>query len=98
MTWMVRGNAERVSGVSRFMTTLSEIRAEIDRLSERRGVVMRALSEGYDAGLAAEHRELEDRIAELWDAQRVARATLRFGDRSVIIQRARQEERLSRAA
>ena len=80
------------------MTTLNEIRTEIDRLSERRGVVMRALSEGYDAGLTAEHQELENRIAELWEAQRIARATLRFGDRSVIIQRARQEERLSRAA
>ncbi len=80
------------------MTTLNEIRTEIDRLSERRGVVMRALSEGHDAGLAEEHKELESRIAELWDAHRVARATLRFGDRTLIIQRARQEERLSRAA
>ena len=41
---------------------------------------------------------LEERIAELWDEQRAARATLRNGDRELIIQRARQEERLSRAA
>ena len=80
------------------MRTLNEIRREIDEVSERRLRVMRQLSEGYDAGLAAEHRRLEEQVAELWDEQRQARATLRFGDRNVIIQRARQEERLSRAA
>ena len=80
------------------MRTLIEIRDEIDRFSARRGEVMRALSQGYDAALTAEHLELEERIAQLWDEQRQARALLRFGDRDVIIQRARQEERLSRAA
>jgi len=80
------------------MRTLTEIRAEIDSLSDRRLHVMRALAQGYDAALAAEHQELEERIAELWDEQRNARAMLRFGDRDTIIQRARQEERLSRAA
>jgi hypothetical protein len=80
------------------METLTEIRQEIDRLSARRVDVMRALSEGFDATLKAEHLELEERIAQLWDEQRQARALLRFGDRDVIIQRARQEERLSRAA
>ena len=80
------------------MRTLTEIRTEIDSLSDRRLHVMRALSQGYDAALAAEHQELEERIAELWDEQRNARAMLRFGDRDAIIQRARQEERLSRAA
>ena len=80
------------------MRTLSEIREQIDHLSARRVEVMRALSEGFDATLKAEHLELEERIAELWEEQRNARAMLRFGDRDVIIQRARQEERLSRAA
>lgn len=80
------------------MRTLNEIRREIDELSERRLRVMRQLSESFDAGLAAEHKRLEEQVAELWDEQRQARATLRFGDRDVIIQRARQEERLSRAA
>jgi hypothetical protein len=80
------------------MRTLNEIRREIDELSERRLRVMRALAEGYDAGLADEHQRLEEQVAQLWDEQRHARATLRFGDRDVIIQRARQEERLSRAA
>jgi cell division protein FtsB len=80
------------------MRTLNEIRDEIDRLSARRGHVMRALSEEYDATLKAEHLDLEEQIAQLWDEQRQARALLRFGDRDAIIQRARQEERLSRAA
>ena len=80
------------------MRTLTEIKQEIDDLSERRIEVMRALSESYDADLAEEHKELEDQIAQLWDEQRNARAMLRFGDRDVIIQKARQEERLSRAA
>ena len=80
------------------MRTLTEIREEIDRLSERRVDVMRALSEGFDTKLQAEHQELEEHIAELWEEHRFARATLRHGDRDAIIQRARQEERLSRAA
>jgi hypothetical protein len=49
------------------METLTEIKQEIDRLSARRVDVMRALSEGYDATLKAEHLELEERIAQLWD-------------------------------
>jgi ABC-type phosphate transport system auxiliary subunit len=80
------------------MRTLTDIRSEIDRLSERRLHVMRALSQEYDTDLAAEHKELEERIAALWEEQRNARAMVRFGDRDAIIQRARQEERLSRAA
>jgi hypothetical protein len=78
--------------------TLHEIKAEIDRLSDRRSEVLRSLSQGYDAGLAREHQELEEQIAQLWEAERAAKAMLRFGDRDLIIQRARQEERLSRAA
>jgi hypothetical protein len=80
------------------MRTLTDIRAQIDSLSDRRLHVMRALSQGHDAALAEEHRELEERIAGLWDEHRHARAMQRFGDRDTIIQRARQEERLSRAA
>ena len=80
------------------MRTLTEIKQDIDELSERRIRVMRTLAEGHDAALTAEHQRLEDEIALLWEEQRNARAMLRFGDRDVIIQRARQEERLSRAA
>jgi hypothetical protein len=80
------------------MRTLTEIREEIDEVSERRLRVMRELSQGFDPELAAEHQRLEEQVAQLWEEQRNARAMLRFGDRDVIIQRARQEERLSRAA
>ena len=80
------------------MRTLNEIKQEIDQLSDRRADVLRQLSGGHDAQLTAEHQRLEELIAELWEEQRAARATIRFGDRDLIIQRARQEERLSRAA
>jgi len=80
------------------MPSLIEIKREIDRLSIRRSEVMRELSRGHDARLAAEHQDLEEQIAELWDQRRQARAHVRFGDRDAIIQRARQDERLSRAA
>jgi len=94
----MRRNTVLLSGVFRAMRTLNEIRQEIDEVSERRLRVMRELSQGFDPALAAEHQRLEERVAELWDEQRNARAMLRFGDRDAIIQRARQEERLSRAA
>jgi len=80
------------------MRNLEDIREEIDRLSDRRAEVLHELSEGHDATLAAEHQQLDEQLAELWDEQRAVKATIRFGDREVIIQRARHEERLSRAA
>jgi len=80
------------------MRTIQEIRQEIDRLSERRADVLHELADGHDEKLAAEHQRLEDQIAALWEEQRMTRATIRFGDRDEIIQRARHDERLSRAA
>ena len=80
------------------MRTLQEIKQDIDRLSDRRADVLHRLSEGHDPELSAEHKQLDEQIAELWDEQRAMRATIRFGDRNLIIQRARHEERLSRAA
>ena len=94
----MRRNTGSPSNVFPRMRTLNEISQEIDSLSDRRLRVMRELSQGHDAALADEHARLEEQIAELWDEQRQARANLRFGDRNVIIARARQEERLSRAA
>ena len=44
------------------------------------------------------HAEVEEQIARLWDEYRAARVQQRFGDRDVIIKRARLEERLERAA
>jgi hypothetical protein len=80
------------------MRTIDDIRIEIEDLTERRAHVMHELSRDHDAVLAREHQELEERIAELWDEQRAARAERRWGDRDGIIKRARAEERLERAA
>jgi hypothetical protein len=80
------------------MRTLDEIRTEIEQLTEERSELLHKLAEGHDTVLAIEHKEIEERIADLWDEHRIARAELRWGDRSVIIKRARAEERLDRAA
>ena len=80
------------------MRTLEDIRQEIDRLSDRRAEVLHELAEGHDQSLASEHQQLDEQLAELWEEQRATRATIRHGDRNEIIQRARHDERLSRAA
>jgi t-SNARE complex subunit (syntaxin) len=80
------------------MRTLDEIRHEIDQLSDRRSEVLHELSESHDAALTAEHKQLDEQLEELWNEQRAVKARIRFGDRDLIIQRARHEERLSRAA
>jgi len=77
---------------------LLQIKQEIIRLSERRADVLHRLSEGPNPELTTEHKSLDAEIAELWNEQRAIRASIRFGDRDLIIQRARHEERLSRAA
>ena len=77
---------------------MESIHREIDELSEKRVELWHELSEGYDAGVQAEVRRLEERLNELWDEQRQLRATLRWGDRQRIIARARAEERLERHA
>jgi hypothetical protein len=80
------------------MKTLTEIKSEIDRASERRAELWHALSAGHDPAIVAEVKDLEDQIQRLWDEERAVRAHLRFGDRDEIIKRARHEERLARAA
>ncbi len=80
------------------MRSLIDIRTEIERLTEQRSELLHALSEKHDAALAAEHAELEAEIAKLWEEHRIERARVRFGERDEIIQRARHEERLERAA
>jgi hypothetical protein len=77
---------------------MNEIREQIERLTEHRAELFHALSQGHDAALAAEHAQVEDEIAQLWEQHRIVRAQLRFGDRDRIIRRARAEERLERAA
>ena len=80
------------------MKTIQEIRSEIERASEERAALLQRLSAGRDVVLAAELKELDERIDRLWDEHREARVRLRFGDRNEIIRRARLEERIDRAA
>jgi hypothetical protein len=80
------------------MRTPDDIRIEIEEVTAKRAELLHRLSRGHDAVLAAEHRHAEERIAELWDEHRAARAQRRWGDRELIIKRARAEERLERAA
>jgi ADP-dependent phosphofructokinase/glucokinase len=78
--------------------TIDDIKLEIERATDRRAELLHVLAEGHDAAVAAEHAEIEEEIARLWDEYRQARVRGRFGDRDVIIKRARLEERLERAA
>jgi hypothetical protein len=78
--------------------TIQEIRVEIERASEDRADLLHRLSAGHDVVLAKELRELDERIAKLWDEHREARVRTRFGDRNEIIRRARLEDRIDRAA
>ncbi len=88
----------RARAFTKNMKTLPQIRAEIERATERRTELWHVLSHGHDSEVAAEVKELEDGIQRLWDEERMLRAQLRFGDRDEIIKRARHEERLARAA
>jgi hypothetical protein len=80
------------------MRTLDEIHAEIEQLSEDRSELWHRLSAGRDSETAAEIKRLDGVLEDLWDEYRGTRATMRFGDRSRIVARARAEERLERAA
>jgi hypothetical protein len=80
------------------MELLDDIRAEIERLIDYRAELLHSLNDAHDPTVAAEHKAVDERIAELWAAHRQERARLRFGERDEIIKRARSEERLERAA
>ena len=80
------------------MTQIDEIKAEIERVSERRGELWQTLSEGHDTAVRDELKQLDDTLNRLWDEHRALRAKIRFGERDLIIKRARTEERLMRAA
>ena len=93
-----RGNVASPGDVLPGVRTLQDIRSEIERASEERAALLHRLSGGHDAVLAVELRELNVRIAQLWDEHRETRVRVRFGDRAEIIRRARLEERIDRAA
>lgn len=86
------------NGVSTDMRTLEEIREKIEQASDRRAELFHALSEGHNPETIAELHQLEKEIEQLWEQQRVVRASIRFGDRDHILQRARTEERIERSA
>lgn len=78
--------------------TIAAIHAEIETLSEQRTELWQALSAGRDPELIAKVKEIDERLQQLWAAQRAERARIRFGDPQEIVRRARAEERLERAA
>ena len=85
------------------MTTIPEIQAEIERLSEQRTALYTELSRGRnDLGRNDEVRQeiklIDERLQALWDQHRAERARIRFGERDEIVRRARAEDRLDRAA
>jgi hypothetical protein len=89
---------EEAKTLTTAMRSLQEIRTDIEGATARRTELWHILSEGHDPEAAAELEELNERLDELWNEHRQTRATLRHGDREQIIQRARAEERLNRAA
>jgi hypothetical protein len=80
------------------MRTVQEIHAEIERLSEVRGELWQTLSRGRTQAIVDEIKHIDQQLLTLWDEHRAERARIRFGERDEIVRRARQEERLERAA
>ena len=80
------------------MDTISRFHTEIEELSERRVALWNSLSQGRDPAVVDEIKALDARLEELWAKIRAERARIRFGERDEIVRRARQEERLERAA
>jgi hypothetical protein len=80
------------------MRTIPEIHAEIERLSEVRAELWHRLSHGREQAIVDEIKQIDENLVTLWDEHRAERARIRFGERDDIVRRARQEERLERAA
>ena len=78
--------------------TPNQIHLEIERLSEERQDLWYRLSQGLDSTVQSEIKTLDARLSELWQALRMEKARLQFGEREEIVRRARAEERLERAA
>ncbi len=85
-------------GVVPGMRTIHEIHAEIERLSEERTELWQTLSYGRQQVVIDEIKHIDEQLVTLWDEHRAERARIRFGERDDIVRRARQEERLERAA
>jgi hypothetical protein len=78
--------------------TPDQIHDAIEELSEERQQLWHRLSDGLDPAVQSEIKDLDARLEELWQALRMEKARLRFGEREEIVRRARAEERLERAA
>jgi hypothetical protein len=78
--------------------SITDIHTEIEQLSEQRQELWHRLSDGLDLSAQAEIKQIDARLAELWETLRIEKARLRFGEREEIVRRARAEERLERAA
>jgi hypothetical protein len=78
--------------------SLRELRAQIEHAAGRRAELLRVLSEGHDRELVSACERLDRRLAGLWEAHRLLRARLRYGEPAEIKQRARNEERVLRSA
>ena len=78
--------------------TPDQIHNTIEQLSEERQELWQRLSEGLDPAVKDEIKDIDTRLEELWQALRMEKARLRFGEREEIVRRARAEERLERAA
>jgi DNA-binding transcriptional regulator GbsR (MarR family) len=78
--------------------TPDQIHNAIEELSEERQDLWHRLSDGLDPAVQSEIKDLDARLEELWQALRMEKARLRFGEREEIVRRARAEERLERAA
>jgi DNA-binding transcriptional regulator GbsR (MarR family) len=78
--------------------TPNQYHDEIERISEERQELWHQLADGLDPAVKEEIKALDTRLQELWQALRMEKARLRFGEREDIVRRARAEERLERAA
>ena len=78
--------------------SLRELHAQIEHAARRRAELLRMLSEGHDRELVSACARLDRRLAGLWEAHRLLRARLRYGEPAEIKQRARHEERVLRSA
>ena len=78
--------------------TPNQIHIEIELLSEERQVLWHRLSHGLNGTVKDEIKDLDARLQELWQALRMEKARLRFGEKEEIVRKARVEERLERAA
>jgi hypothetical protein len=78
------------------MRAPTDIRTELDRITEERAELWGDLSEQHDADKSSRAAELSELIEDLWTELRHAQAHARFGPADEIIARARAEDRLDR--